>query len=222
MGIVCLPLFLCRDVEHFDVGKNYVYNNTTYFVFYWQGWIIGQFGPSFLDLQVITHTRLEEGSAFMTSHSVGYLFGSLISGILFDKFNKLVLLFFTIAGNGITVVVIPWCVLYEMMIAIHTVKGLFSGGLDACMYKCYDKLIFYFYLFVYFLTYLFLWNWLIDCKWFFCFSFFPFCFSFGVIQKVIFRKKYLKNLLNPLESFSSGQEIHVYKSSLRHVKLFSW
>jgi MFS family permease len=67
------------------------------------GWIIGQFGPSFLDLQIITHTRLEQGSAFMTAHSVGYLIGSLVSGILFDRFNKILLIFFTIFGNAVTV-----------------------------------------------------------------------------------------------------------------------
>lgn len=95
------------------------------------GWIIGQFGPSFLDLQIITHTRLEQGSAFMTAHSVGYLIGSLVSGILFDRLNKILLIFFAIFGNAVTVAIIPWCSRYELMILIHWVKGMFSGSLDA-------------------------------------------------------------------------------------------
>ncbi|VDI73266.1 MFS transporter, FHS family, Na+ dependent glucose transporter 1 [Mytilus galloprovincialis] len=95
------------------------------------GWIIGQFGPSFLDLQIITRTRLEEGSAFMTAHSVGYLVGSLASGILFDRFNKIMLIFTAVFGNAVTVAIIPWCSRYELMIFIHLIKGVFSGSLDA-------------------------------------------------------------------------------------------
>ena len=67
----------------------------------------------------------------MTAHSVGYLIGSLVSGILFDRLNKILLIFFAIFGNAVTVAIIPWCSRYELMILIHLVKGMFSGSLDA-------------------------------------------------------------------------------------------
>ncbi|KAK3108871.1 hypothetical protein FSP39_017622 [Pinctada imbricata] len=95
------------------------------------GWIIGQFGPSFLDLQIITGTTLEKGSAFMTAHSVGYLTGSMLSGILFDRYHKMFLIFLAVFGNALTVGIIPWCAVYELMVIIHIVKGTFSGALDA-------------------------------------------------------------------------------------------
>ncbi|XP_033761399.1 LOW QUALITY PROTEIN: uncharacterized protein LOC117343177 [Pecten maximus] len=95
------------------------------------GWTIGQFGPSFLDLQVITGSSLREGSAFMTAHSVGYLLGSLTSGLVFDSLDKVLLVFYPVLGNAVTIAVIPWCSPYGLMVFSHWVKGLFSGGLDA-------------------------------------------------------------------------------------------
>lgn len=67
----------------------------------------------------------------MTAHSVGYLIGSLVSGLLFDRFNKILLIFSSVFGNAVTIGIIPWCSRYELMIVIHWVKGLFSGSLDA-------------------------------------------------------------------------------------------
>ncbi|OWF41766.1 sodium-dependent glucose transporter 1-like [Mizuhopecten yessoensis] len=95
------------------------------------GWTIGQFGPSFLDLQVITGSSLREGSAFMTAHSVGYLLGSLTSGLVFDSLDKVLLVFYPVLGNAVTIAIIPWCSPYGLMVFSHWVKGLFSGGLDA-------------------------------------------------------------------------------------------
>jgi len=69
----------------------------------------------------------------MTSHSIGYLLGSLTLGLMFDRLDKLLLVLFPLVGIGVTLAIIPWCAPYGLMIVIHWFKGLFSGGLDAGM-----------------------------------------------------------------------------------------
>ncbi|OWF47706.1 Sodium-dependent glucose transporter 1 [Mizuhopecten yessoensis] len=44
------------------------------------GWAVSQFGPSFLDFQIITRTDVKKASGFLTSRSVGYLAGAVLSG----------------------------------------------------------------------------------------------------------------------------------------------
>ncbi|XP_069110997.1 sodium-dependent glucose transporter 1B-like [Argopecten irradians] len=67
----------------------------------------------------------------MTAHSVGYLLGSLTSGLVFDSLDKVLLVFYPVLGNAVTIAIIPWCSPYGLMVFSHWVKGLFSGGLDA-------------------------------------------------------------------------------------------
>ena len=46
-----------------------------------QGFAVGQRGPAFLDIQIITQTNVEQASFFFTASSIGYLVGSLIAGV---------------------------------------------------------------------------------------------------------------------------------------------
>lgn len=50
-----------------------------------QGMAVGQMGPTFLDLQIITNTDLEKASAFFTGASIGYLAGSITAGALYSR-----------------------------------------------------------------------------------------------------------------------------------------
>ncbi|XP_021359036.1 sodium-dependent glucose transporter 1A-like [Mizuhopecten yessoensis] len=97
------------------------------------GWAVSQFGPSFLDFQIITRTDVKKASGFLTSRSVGYLAGAVLSGMLFDRFNKVLLAaLFSFAGAVISAV-LPWCFWYELMIVVQHSKigircGLSQGG----------------------------------------------------------------------------------------------
>jgi MFS family permease len=68
----------------------------------------------------------------MTGHSVGYLVGSIITGIIFDKMKgeKTYCVSISALSVGVVVAVIPWCSMYELMIGIHVLKGIVGGGLD--------------------------------------------------------------------------------------------
>ncbi|XP_070210245.1 sodium-dependent glucose transporter 1B-like [Littorina saxatilis] len=94
------------------------------------GFAIGQRGPAFLDIQIITQTDVEAASFFFTSSSVGYLVGSLVAGVVYDKLNKSLLLLVCVLGMGVTTVALPWCAIYAMMIFIQFMVSLFGGGLD--------------------------------------------------------------------------------------------
>ncbi|XP_062592025.1 sodium-dependent glucose transporter 1-like [Saccostrea cucullata] len=98
------------------------------------GWVEGQMGPTFPDLRLLAKTTLEKGSLFFTMGTVGYLFGSLLTGFLFDKrvLDRNLLMFIATAGYGVIVAVIPWCGMFEVMVIIHIFKGAFGGGLDTC------------------------------------------------------------------------------------------
>lgn len=100
--------------------------------FFVLGWTIGQFGPSLLDLRIITSTSLKQASAFMAGHSVGYLIGSVVLGIIFDKMRKekTYSVAWSVVAMTVILAVIPWCYIYELMIAMHVFKGLAGGGLD--------------------------------------------------------------------------------------------
>ncbi|XP_060085156.1 sodium-dependent glucose transporter 1-like [Ylistrum balloti] len=123
--------FIRRMINDLEYRNRFLQSLAIFWAFAVLGWTIGQFGPSFLDLQVITGSSLREGSAFMTAHSVGYLLGSLTSGLVFDSLDKVLLVFYPVLGNAVTIAIIPWCSPYGLMVFIHWVKGLFSGGLDA-------------------------------------------------------------------------------------------
>ncbi|OWF47705.1 sodium-dependent glucose transporter 1A-like isoform X2 [Mizuhopecten yessoensis] len=95
------------------------------------GWASGQFGPAFLDLQIITRTNVKKASGFLTSRAVGYLAGGILTGLLFDRISKLLIVaLFQFAGVVISAV-LPWCFWFEMMIAVQFWAGCYCGGIGA-------------------------------------------------------------------------------------------
>ncbi|XP_050409313.1 sodium-dependent glucose transporter 1A-like [Patella vulgata] len=100
------------------------------FAFWCLGFQVGQRGPSFLDIQLITNTNVEIASTFFTAGSVGYLSGSFISGILYDRFNKTLLLGLYVILMAITVASLPLCSPYGLMLVISWANAFFMGGMD--------------------------------------------------------------------------------------------
>ncbi|XP_076461019.1 sodium-dependent glucose transporter 1A-like [Babylonia areolata] len=98
--------------------------------FWGVGFAVGQRGPAFLDIQIITQTDVEQASFFYTASSVGYLVGSLVAGVIYDKLNKSLLLLLSVVGLAVSTAILPWCSLYSLMITIHVVSALFAGALD--------------------------------------------------------------------------------------------
>ncbi|XP_067661056.1 sodium-dependent glucose transporter 1C-like [Haliotis asinina] len=107
--------------------KKFLYTACLLFGNFMSGWVNGQRGPSLLDLQIITGTDLSQGSAFFTAAAIGSLVGAVAGGAIYDRFNKYLSLFISMAGHGLTVAVIPLCSPYWLMIAMFVAHEFFLG-----------------------------------------------------------------------------------------------
>ncbi|XP_052763906.1 uncharacterized protein LOC128205894 [Mya arenaria] len=94
------------------------------------GWMVGLYGPSFADLRQIVNQDLEAGSWLFTTAGIGYLVGSLLGGILFDRFNKLLIIGVSCVTMAVFTGFQPWCRSYPLMLALRFLSGLGGGGLD--------------------------------------------------------------------------------------------
>ncbi|KAK3595385.1 hypothetical protein CHS0354_008815 [Potamilus streckersoni] len=94
------------------------------------GWVVAQIGPSLPDLMYLYDLKLYTISWMLTIHTGGYIVGSLVSGILFDKYDRLLLLFFSIFGIALTTSAWTWSIYFEAMAVIRFLDGMFCGSLD--------------------------------------------------------------------------------------------
>ncbi|KAJ8313829.1 hypothetical protein KUTeg_008390 [Tegillarca granosa] len=95
------------------------------------GWKQAQIGPSLLDLQHITQTRLDEISTTLTLDGIGYLIGSLFSGFLFRKFNSAILFIITAVVSALLTIAVPLCSIFELMLALFALKGIFDAFVES-------------------------------------------------------------------------------------------
>uniref|UniRef100_A0A0B7A6Q1 Major facilitator superfamily (MFS) profile domain-containing protein n=2 Tax=Arion vulgaris TaxID=1028688 RepID=A0A0B7A6Q1_9EUPU len=95
------------------------------------GMAFGQSGPTLLDLQIITKTDLEASSFFLTATSVGYLAGSVLCGVIYDRVNKNLFLLSGVIGLGLFSIATPYCFNFIAMIFIRAIVGIFIGVVDA-------------------------------------------------------------------------------------------
>ncbi|XP_067660327.1 sodium-dependent glucose transporter 1A-like [Haliotis asinina] len=110
----------------------FLYTACLLFGNFMSGWVNSQRGPSLLDLLIITGTDLSQGSAFFTAAATGTVVGAIAGGVIYDRFNKYLSLFISLAGHGLIVAVIPLCSPYWLMIAMfftqELVLGVFKTG----------------------------------------------------------------------------------------------
>ncbi|KAK3603651.1 hypothetical protein CHS0354_017367 [Potamilus streckersoni] len=95
------------------------------------GLFIGHTGPAFPDLRLIVNKDLSTSSWLLTAWTTGYLAGSLIYGVLYDKFNRLLVLFLMVMGMSLAGGIAPWCSLFPLMVTMRAISGACVGGLDA-------------------------------------------------------------------------------------------
>ncbi|XP_046566541.1 sodium-dependent glucose transporter 1-like [Haliotis rubra] len=126
-----------------DYRKKFLYTACLLFGNFMSGWVNGQRGPSLLDLQIITGTDLSQGSAFFTAAATGSVVGAVAGGAIYDRFNKYLSLFISMAGHGLTVAVIPLCSPYWLMITMFAVHefflGIFKTGVFPAMLTWIEK-----------------------------------------------------------------------------------
>lgn len=94
------------------------------------GWVVVQIGTALPDLQSLLSIDIETASWLFTSWSLGFVVGSLFCGILYDRVNRLVIMFVCTFGVGICSVCLPHSKTFPIMITVRVVTGLFCGGID--------------------------------------------------------------------------------------------
>ncbi|XP_045189010.2 sodium-dependent glucose transporter 1A-like [Mercenaria mercenaria] len=111
--------------------KNFIQSCCVYFNFILLGWTYGQLGTAFPDLQLILNTNVEQTSLVFTMNSVGYMAGSVGIGFVYDRVSHLKLLGVLSVVNGVTSIVLPWCKLFGLFLAVRFIDGFLCGGRDA-------------------------------------------------------------------------------------------
>ena len=86
-----------------------------------------QFGPTLLDLQRITGCTLDQAAFFFNAITVGYLVSSLLIGLIFERFNKLLQILLPSLLTAFVAAAIPFCSVYEVMVLLHFLKGVLLG-----------------------------------------------------------------------------------------------
>nr|CAD7573897.1 unnamed protein product [Timema californicum] len=105
-------------------------------VFFGLGLCIAIPGPTFL----LPISELQVDVSLMTNiyvaRSSGYAVGSIIGGILFDRFNRLFLLFVSLLLTSVFITVIPWCIVLWLLKACMVGLGMSMGFLDTGELAC--------------------------------------------------------------------------------------
>ncbi|KAL3831380.1 hypothetical protein ACJMK2_023132 [Sinanodonta woodiana] len=99
------------------------------FSFLGNGLISGQVGPSMPDLQLIVNEDLATISWLNTACAVGFATGSLVWGVICDRFDKVFITFFATLMTAITNGAVAWCSAFPLMIVMRVLGCFFQCGL---------------------------------------------------------------------------------------------
>lgn len=93
---------------------------------------------SFLEPNTEFHKSTSPSVSLFTSRTCGYLIGAVIAGFLFDRYNRLFLLFVSLLMTSTLVILTPWCqtlwILQTTMILTGVTLGfLTTGGNVLCL-----------------------------------------------------------------------------------------
>lgn len=88
-------------------------------------------GPSIIDLAHFTHSSISDISWFLPSWASGYLAGSILCGLFFDKLEKKNrFVAFTMFVMGVTQALVPWQTSVPLLCFVIFVSTLATGAMD--------------------------------------------------------------------------------------------
>ncbi|XP_073483191.1 sodium-dependent glucose transporter 1 [Aquarana catesbeiana] len=94
------------------------------------GMAISVLGPTFPDLAANVDSTVGNISYIFVGRSMGYLGGSVLGGVLFDRMNQHLLLGFSMMATCIGLLVLPWCKKAILLTGAMSVVGISMGFLD--------------------------------------------------------------------------------------------
>jgi FHS family Na+ dependent glucose MFS transporter 1 len=105
--------------------------SVAYFIaFFAVGIVLASLGPVMLALSVQTGAEVDDLAFLFTSRAVGYLFGSVISGVLVDKVPGHRLMSAGLLANSVATGLFPLMKSIPPLAALSSVQGLTMGFLD--------------------------------------------------------------------------------------------
>ncbi|KAM5165568.1 sodium-dependent glucose transporter 1 [Mantella aurantiaca] len=94
------------------------------------GMAISVLGPTFPDLAANVESTVGNISYIFVGRSLGYLGGSVLGGILFDRMNQHLLLGLSMIATCAGLLVLPWCKKAIFLTGMMSIVGLSMGLLD--------------------------------------------------------------------------------------------
>ena len=87
-------------------------------------------GPTLPDLGDRVQATVAQMMMMFAARSAGYLLGSVLGGVLFDCFDKQLLLFSTLLISSVATIAIPWSLTLVVMATMFGLQGITMGVLD--------------------------------------------------------------------------------------------
>ncbi|KAL5006574.1 hypothetical protein ScPMuIL_015380 [Solemya velum] len=108
------------------------FTNTAFLsgAFFVLGLCIAVPGPTLLDLGDRVHADTKSITWIFSARSIGYLLGSIIGGVMFDYFDKQMLMCITLLLTSVATVSMPWCLTLVVLAVMTSVQGIAMGILD--------------------------------------------------------------------------------------------
>ncbi|XP_063773213.1 sodium-dependent glucose transporter 1 [Pseudophryne corroboree] len=94
------------------------------------GMAISVLGPTFHDLAVNVNSTVGNISYIFVGRSLGYLSGSILAGVLFDRMNQILLLAISMFMTCGGLLALPWCKKAVLVTGIMCLVGTSMGFLD--------------------------------------------------------------------------------------------
>ncbi|KAI1286446.1 Major facilitator superfamily domain-containing protein 4A [Halotydeus destructor] len=102
-----------------------------YLAFFTNGVIISIVGPTILELQCSLDVSYDQIIRILPTRACGYVIGSFLVGILYDKFNPLLTIMMTLTVSGIATLLFPWAGSVMALFAAAFFSNLGCGMIES-------------------------------------------------------------------------------------------
>ncbi|KAM4771750.1 sodium-dependent glucose transporter 1 [Rhinophrynus dorsalis] len=94
------------------------------------GMAIAVLGPTFPDLAANVNSSVANISFIFVGRSMGYLCGSVLGGVLFERMNQHLLLGVSMLMTAVCLYAVPWCKKAVLLTVVMSIVGMSMGFLD--------------------------------------------------------------------------------------------
>ena len=113
-----------KNCLYFIINIHYFLIFIQLFDSYFQGAAVNVRGPALLDLQRSTGTSIDEITpAVFVTIALGWAVGSVVGGILYDRFEKQLVICVCVTVSGVFTGIVPWCTNVIVLSLVILISG---------------------------------------------------------------------------------------------------